>query len=297
MMGDNSAIEWTDATWNPIVGCSIVSAGCSNCYAMTMASRISRMMKDREGHSGHYFGLTKTVNSHAIWTGKLALAPERILTAPLRWRRERRIFVNSMGDLFHEDAPDEWIDRVFAIMALAPQHTFQVLTKRSRRMREYLTADRRHEVFFAAVDVAPPFSPIAFAWPLRNCWLGVSAEDQPRADERIPDLLATPAAVRFVSAEPLLGGIDFQPWIGRIVRDHISHGEPELLVPYSHLDWIIVGGESGPRARYMIPDWAQSILDQCAAAGTPFFMKQMAKKGPIPDYLMVREYPKEKTTA
>ena len=131
-MADNTGIEWTDATWNPVVGCSIVSPGCTNCYAMQMAARIEKMQPE-----SHYAGTTKRVNGNAVWTGKVALAPDHILTAPLRWKKPRRIFVNPMGDLFHESIPDAWIDRVFAVMALAPQHRFQLLTKRAKRMREY----------------------------------------------------------------------------------------------------------------------------------------------------------------
>lgn len=313
-MADHSNIEWTDATWNPIVGCSIVSPGCTNCYAMKMAARIEAMHEGTHrphvlagggpAPRSHYEGTTADSKAGPVWTGKVALAPEHILTQPLRWRRGRRIFVNSMGDLFHESVPDEWIDRVFAVMALCPQHTFQVLTKRSARMRAYVSNPDLHGrvcrevcdmVFDLHLDVvllaapqleakAPPGQRIhLYHWPLPNVWLGVSVEDQRRADERVPDLLATPAAVRFISAEPLLGSINFR---------RIAHGDesdlnalkgeivftPQHLAippkPTAKLDWIIVGGESGPRARPMHPDWARSIRDQCAAAGVPFHFKQ-----------------------
>ena len=135
-MADKTGIEWTDATWNPIVGCSVVSPGCTHCYAMSMAARIEKMTP-----GSHYAGLTDASKAGPVWNGRLALAPDHILTQPLRWQKPRRIFVNSMGDLFHEDVPDDWIDRVFAVMALAPQHTFQVLTKRAERMRNYLLRD------------------------------------------------------------------------------------------------------------------------------------------------------------
>ena len=158
--------------------------GCSNCYAMAMAARVEAI---RAGAT-HYAGTTKKVNGKAVWTGKVVLAPDHILTAPLHWKRRRKVFVNSMGDLFHEAIPDEWIDRVFAVMARCPQHAFQVLTKRAMRMWNYAAA-RGSSV-------------------LRSVWLGVSAERQQEADERIPLLLQTPAAVRFVSCEPLLGSID-----------------------------------------------------------------------------------------
>lgn len=265
-MGDKTGIQWCDATWNPVVGCSIVSPGCTNCYAMKMAARIEAMssvMEFREelGHSinvgqSHYDGTTQRSKAGAVWTGKVALAPEHILTAPLRWKRPRRIFVNSMGDLFHESVPDEWIDRVFAVMALAPQHIFQVLTKRSRRMLEYMIGDWSYRVY-RTIDGDPRGATsagwIASGKSLPNVWLGVSAEDSPRYYERADDLRATPAAVRFFSFEPLLEGINAS-WLG---------------------DWAIVGGESGPDAR---PNWVpnvRSIVKQCRGAGVPVFVKQM----------------------
>jgi protein gp37 len=269
-MAENSKIEWTDATWNPIVGCSIVSPGCTNCYAMSMAARIDKMTL-----SSHYEGLTKKVNGRVVWTDKLALAPDHIMLAPLSWRKPRRVFVNSMGDLFHEDAPDEWIDKAFAVMALAGRHTFQVLTKRPERMQAAVARIGKsidiierharalgHTLKFEGIGLVP--------WPLPNVWLGVSAERQTEFDERWPFLRKIPAAVTFISMEPLLSPIFFRP------------AKP---------DWIIVGGESGSRARDMQPDWARDIRDQCAAAGVPFFMKQMTGKKPIPEDLMVREFP------
>lgn len=267
-----SAIEWTEETWNPICGCTIVSPGCTNCYAMRTAYRLERIGVP------HYAGLTQASKAGPVWTGKLALAPDSILTAPLRRRKPTVYFVNSMSDLFHEDVPDEWIDRVFAVMALAPQHTFQVLTKRSARMRAYLTdracQSRIGEAVYSAAPVGRDIKDASLhwtphkgsgvfdfgsRWPLPNVWLGVSAEDQRRADERILDLLATPAAVRFVSAEPLLGRIE---------------------VDLSGIDWVIAGGESGPNARPMHPDWARSLRDQCAAAEVPFFFKQWGHWAP-----------------
>jgi protein gp37 len=296
-MADHTGIGWTDATWNPVVGCSLVSPGCTNCYAMGQAARIVRCSEGL-GRASAYDGTVEAVKGKPVWTGKVALASDATLTQPLRWKKPRRIFVNSMGDLFHEDVPDEWIDRVFAVMALAPQHTFHILTKRSARMRAYLTqtrtvekADVRNRLAWdTTIEVMNLWAPQwksetpygthrsraiqAFtAWPLPNVWLGVSAEDQRRADQRIPDLLATPAAIRFVSAEPLLGPIDF----GRM-----QDGLPDnaWLTWLDTLDWIIVGGESGPNARPMHPDWARSIRDQCAAAGTAFFFKQWGEWAP-----------------
>lgn len=293
-MAEHSHIEWTDATWNPITGCSVVSPGCTNCYAMKMAFRIEAMAAGRDTTSA-YDGLTRKTKAGAVWTGQVRMV-ESALLQPLRWKKPQRIFVNSMSDLFHEDVPDSVIDRVFSVMALAPQHTFQVLTKRSARMRAYisdpavvrrvylLACDLAIELNPGIVLIAPgtdeqlaPSGPRVFlgTWPVPNVWLGVSAEDQARADERIPDLLATPAAVRFLSAEPLLGPIDLpaagMKWNGRLDRET---GERRFL------DWVIVGGESGPGARPMHPDWARQIRDDCADAGVPFFFKQWGEWAP-----------------
>lgn len=275
-MGDKTGIQWTDATWNPIVGCSIVSPGCTNCYAMKMAARVERMAPTCGGVARSiYTGTTREVNGNAVWTGIMRMGNDATLSLPLRWKRPRRIFVNSMGDLFHESVPDEWIDRVFAVMALAPWHTFQVLTKRSKRMREYVTAlgaadwqARLGNTLRRSLATAPGGRP---SWPLPNVHLGVSAEDQTRADERIPDLLATPAAVRFVSAEPMLGPISFRwaKWqgLGDRITDHLDG--------LRRLDWIIVGGESGKGARPFDIGWAREILHQCRVAGVAAFMKQV----------------------
>jgi protein gp37 len=315
-----TTIEWTDKSWNPIVGCSIISPGCTNCYAMKMAARLERMMPE----GNHYGGLTRMVNGKPVWTGKLAMAPDHILTEPLRRRKPTMWFVNSMSDLFHEDVPDEWIDRVFAVMALAPQHTFQVLTKRSKRMREYMRAlqdgERRLDVDFEQFKRAYGDAK-NFPFAIPNVWLGVSAEDQRRADERIPDLLATPAAVRFISAEPLLGPVRFDvfrippepmelPFINALTGHR--HGWPGGVIdgptnthfiteaPVSpKLDWIIVGGESTSGARPMDKAWAQSIVDQCKAAGVAAFVKQLSSGGPkaikdmalFPEGLRVRDMP------
>lgn len=321
-MADKTGISWTDATWNPIVGCSVVSPGCTNCYAMRDAARIIRC-SNGAGRTSHYEGTIQPSKAGPVWTGKVARAPDHILTQPLRWRRPRRIFVNSMGDLFHESIPDEWIDRVFAVMALAPQHTFQVLTKRSDRMRDYLTSrsalDERGnpaEQIRAAMtalaatpsrrEMAPALKAIPLgkycakiAWPLPNVWLGVTAEDQARADERIPDLLATPAALRWVSIEPMLGAVDLGKatglpvyWEGTGMIELTSWGKPIGSRPglgwvkhsgnmQAWLDWVVCGGESGPHARPMHPSWARSLRDQCKAAGVPFHFKQWGEWAPI----------------
>lgn len=245
-MSDNTKIEWSDATWNPVTGCEEVSPGCDHCYAKTFAERF-------RGVAGHHFE-----NGF-----DLTLRPER-LDQPLRWRRPRRIFVNSMSDLFHKDVPEEFVAGVFAVMARAPQHTFQVLTKRHGRMRSLLrSADFRDRVLGHDVDV----------WPLPNVWLGVSVEDQQRADLRIPALLDTPAAVRWISAEPLLGPLS----LGRYVWAEPS-GFPDDWV--RGLDWVVVGGESGRGARPMHPDWARSLRDECQQAGVPFLFKQWGEWRP-----------------
>ena len=276
-MADNTAIEWTDATWNPVTGCSIVSPGCTNCYAMRLAGT-------RLKHTPSRAGLTKDTKAGPVWNGQVRFN-EGWLDQPLRWKRPRRIFVCAHGDLFAENVPDEWIDRVFAVMALSPQHTFQVLTKRAARMRAY--CDNRGGGVSRRVSMIAKNTLIR--WPLPNVWLGVSAERQQEADERIPDLLATPAAIRFVSAEPLLGPIDFTrivnrdpakfSWLNYWPRLNALTGNYPLIEetrdPHpERLHWIIVGGESGPGARPMHPAWARAIRDQCVAAGVPFFFKQ-----------------------
>lgn len=235
----NTSIEWTNATWSPVRGCSIVSKGCTNCYAMKQAHRFA-------GPGGKYEGLTRMSNGGPVWTGEVRVVPE-MLDIPLHWRKPQRVFVNSMSDLFHEDVPDDFIDQVFAVMALCPQHTFQVLTKRPERMLGVL-AD------------------LYGKRPLRNVWLGVSVEDQATANERIPLLLETPAAVRWVSAEPLLEEVIIFSLDGPVdVPDGMS----------SPLHWIVVGGESGHGARAFDVAWARSIVEQCKAAGVPVFMKQL----------------------
>ena len=282
-MADRTPIEWTDATWNPLGGCTRVSEGCRNCYAEIMAARFSD-----PGQWGH--GLARRVKlpdgrTDHRWTGEVRLIEDR-LDQPMRWRRQRRIFVNSTSDLFHERVPDEWIDRVFAVMALTPQHTYQILTKRPERMREYLTYSARWAAVLPTELLARGTEAARRDyWPLPNVWLGTSAEDQATADARIPHLLATPAAVRFLSAEPLLGPVDLTRlgpatpggWITNALRGTRWPDLDESGAITSHttrLDWIIVGGESGPGARPMHPSWARSLRDQCVAAGVAYFHKQ-----------------------
>ncbi|NLG06044.1 MAG: phage Gp37/Gp68 family protein [Clostridia bacterium] len=291
-MGTNTKIEWTGATWNPLVGCSVVAAGCRNCYAMRMASRVEAM-----GTAPHYAGTTTRVNGKAVWTGKVNGAPEKIVLQPLRWKRPRRIFVNSMSDLFHESVPDEAIDRIFAVMALCPQHTFQVLTKRPDRMRAYLSTPTRHDIIAARWNYHPSRpkggdSRTAGLWPFPNVWLGTSVSTQADADANIPHLLATPAAVRFLSCEPLLGPVDLRGiWTHCPTHDFASGFCVGPCPDRRRIDWVICGGESGPKRRPIDLQWARSLRAQCAAAGVPFFFKQVDKVHPIPPDLMVREWP------
>lgn len=262
-MGDKTNIEWTDSSWNPIRGCSRVSEGCMNCYAETIAKRFS-------GEGQPYEGL---IAKGGQWNGNIMIV-DHILDQPLRWKKPRKIFVNSTSDLFHENVTDEQIDRIFAVMALSPQHTFQVLTKRPERMLEYLTghaAGGRH-IWAEGQKIKMPrgqHKPDP-DWPLPNVWLGVSVEDQKAADERIPLLMKTPAAIRFLSCEPLLGQIDLGY---NDTCDHKYYSCTDIGC-WSGLDWVIAGGESGPGARPMHPDWVRSLRDQCKAAGVPFFFKQ-----------------------
>jgi Bacteriophage protein gp37 len=281
-MSDGTAIEWTDATWNPITGCSVHSPGCTNCYAMKLAGT-------RMKHHWSRKGLTIDTKAGPVWTGEVRFN-EEWLTQPLQWKRPRMIFVCAHADLFHESVPDEWIDRIFAVMALCPQHIFQVLTKRADRMHEYQTAlmDGSRHVLCAMSDLGAgnTAANAAALWgedarqPLPNVWLGVSVEDQQRADERIPDLLATPAAVRWLSCEPLLEAvnIDLLPDY-RHARDcaYVTTDGPAgctCSAATGGIDWVVAGGESGPDARPIHPDWARSLRDQCAAAGVPFLFKQ-----------------------
>ena len=271
-MGDTK-IEWTDTTWNPVRGCTKVSPGCAHCYAETFAERF------------------RGVKGHPYEQGfDLRLVPEK-LAEPLSWKKPRRVFVNSMSDLFQDGVEVEFIARVFAVMAMAPEHTFQVLTKRAQRMRDVLNDPsfrdevevwitmmleeepalaRRVDVFNRRTDDPRAIAPDVGGedWPLPNVWLGVSVENQRFADERIPLLLQTPAAVRFISAEPLLEAVDL---LG--VRCFLQqHSECRRL------DWVIVGGESGHGARPFDIAWARSIITQCKAGGVACFVKQLGSE-------------------
>lgn len=297
-MSDKTGIEWTDATWNPITGCSVVSAGCKYCYAMKLAGT-------RLQHHPSRAGLTVDTNNGPVWTGDVRLNSEW-LDQPIRWARQRLVFVCAHADLFHESVPDEWIDTIFGVMWAClygrneqDGHIFQVLTKRAERMHDYFKTDRREAWARAAINYGGGVDPdglwdqtMNFDGPHPRIWLGVSVEDQAAANERIPLLLDTPAAVRWISAEPLLGPVDLtliphktgwgsSPCSGcgtDVARDaldgstHCEHGCDGPIL--NTLDWVVVGGESGPKARPMHPAWARSLRDQCAAAGVPFLFKQ-----------------------
>ena len=259
-MADQTEIEWADATWNPVTGCSLASPGCRHCYAMRLAGG---RLKHRQSRKG----LTRKTDNGPVWTGEVRFN-EQWLIEPLRRRAPKRIFVCAHGDLFHPSVPTEWIDLIHAVMTHAPRHDFQVLTKRSRRMEAYFTDPGLEERVRAATrelqqkhprrrDLRqPPESPL---FPLPNEWIGVSVEDRPRT-RRIDDLRRTPAALRFVSFEPLLEDLDHLDLTG--------------------ISWAIVGGESGPRARPMHALWVQEINDRCFDQDVAFFFKQWG--GPRP---------------
>lgn len=281
-MGDTK-IQWTDKTWNPVRGCSRVSQGCVNCYAERQAARFAAPGQPFSGFvrvtslaSGLQYENPQAAGDwhRPQWTGKVELV-EKHLQDPLHWKKPCRIFVNSMSDLFHENLPDEAIDRVFAVMALCPQHTFQVLTKRPKRMLQYsdFTFDNREDGIGSWMRYYSKGSDpgIPDMMPLPNVWLGVSVEDQQTADERIPLLLQTPAAVRFVSYEPALGPVDFQKAAAPFFRDKTVIQE---FKPLLGVDQIIVGGESGPGARPFHIDWAREVIEQCKAAHAAAFFKQ-----------------------
>lgn len=263
-MGDKTNIEWTDASWNPIRGCSRISQGCVNCYAESWAARFN-------GPGLPYEGLT----TNGRWNGTIKVVPEH-MADPLRWRRKRKIFVNSMSDLFHADVPLDVIETVFGVMALSHErHIFQVLTKRAEGMRGFMVrAQDGHDrgVHQSSLSAVRAMDALGIArehagiwthterpsWPLPNVWMGVSVEDE-RVAHRIEDLQATPAAVRWLSVEPLIGPLDLR---GRLDEIH----------------WVVVGGESGPGARECRQEWVADVVHACQIAGVPVFVKQMGAK-------------------
>lgn len=225
-----TSIEWTDATWNPVAGCTVLTAGCTNCYAMRMAARLEAMGVEK------YEGLTRKSGKRAVWTGKIRI-DERSLDTPKTWSKPRKVFVNSMSDLFHPDVPADFIFRVWQVMKETPRHTYQILTKRPERMAEILSQSR--------FEILP------------HVWLGTSVEDN-RVLDRLDAIRRVPAAIRFVSLEPLIGSV----------------AEGDL----TGIHWAIVGGESGPRARPMEPEWVDEIETMCRRSGTAFFFKQWGGK-------------------
>ena len=261
-MSDKTGIEWTSATWPIVQGCTPLDQGCAHCYVPPVLYRMAHNPNPKV--SAHLHGLAerytpasgKTITR---FTGIVALRHDR-LGWPAMWKKPRYIFVPSHGDLFHKDVPDEFIDKVFAEMWRCSWHEFQVLTRRISRMRQYLSASDRAERIAAAVTGVGRIG-VHVTLPLENVWCGTSVPDQPTFDERTPELRATPAAIRFLSIEPLLGRVDATTAMG-------------------WLDWAIVGGESGSKARPMHPDWPRLIRDQCESAGVPFFFKQWGEFAP-----------------
>jgi protein gp37 len=225
-----TSIEWTDVTWNPVAGCTVLTAGCTNCYAMRMAARLEAM------GTAKYQGLTRKSGRRAVWTGKIRLDPAS-LDAPKAWSRPRKVFVNSMSDLFHDEVPIEFIARVWNVMKDTPRHTYQILTKRPERMAQVLAQ--------SSFEILP------------NVWLGASVEDN-RVLNRLDAIRRVRAAVKFVSLEPLIGSV----------------AEGDL----TGIHWAIVGGESGPHAREMKPEWVDEIEAMCRSSGTAFFFKQWGGK-------------------
>lgn len=312
-MADKSQIEWTDATWNIITGCDIESLGCIHCYAMLLAGTRLRNHPSRAG-------LTKqAANGAHVWTGEVRFN-EQWLDQPTRWTRPRNVFVCAHSDLFHPSVPDEWIDKIFAVMARAREHTYQVLTKRAKRMHDYLSnPDAPGRILKASHEVSICAMAELSQWPLSNVHVGVSVEDQQRANERIPWLLLAPAAVRWISAEPLIGPLDLRfmryesgdqlPEPMRVNDEKCSLNSLEGMTtwPTCHfmsptikgkarivdgelfqsagesrsLDWVVLGGESGNNARPMNPEWARYIRDQCIAACVPFHFKQWGAWSPV----------------
>jgi protein gp37 len=272
-----STIEWTEHTWNPVTGCSKVSPGCAHCYAETVALRFwPTQYQAITTNEANRAGTLIATDRPREFTDVQCHADR--LDQPLRRKNPTTYFVNSMSDLFHEDVPDAFIDRVFAVMALAPRHTFQVLTKRAERMREY-AARLRPERLEEAAHGLPKLTwndLRNYRYPFPNVWLGVSVESQHFADERIPLLLKTPAAVRFISAEPLLGSVDLACYL-----DAAPNECSKAWCEHGFLDWVIVGGESGHGARPFDVAWARSIVAQCRAAGVAVFVKQLGAKAGV----------------
>lgn len=295
-------IAWTDATWNPIRGCSRVSEGCRFCYAERMAARFT-------GPGAPYEGLAKQTSAGPRWTGKVRLIEEH-LNDPLRWTRPRKVFVNSMSDLFHEALPDSDVLRIFDVMreAHGRGHVFQVLTKRAARMRQFCSQlnfdggdlnGRPHRMFLEDRGLNRQHQPISFAPLMRDLWLGVSVENQEAADDRVPELLATPAAVRWLSVEPQLGPVDISKWLNHAADAFDAANRQDRPGSCDHprggglclrcgpgatkIDWVVIGGESGPGARPFELKWARDLVEQCKVAGVAVFVKQLGEVPIVPE--------------
>lgn len=286
-MAEDSTISWTDATWPIVAGCDYVSPGCSNCWAVRDSWRLAHNPNPKV-HNAYFGTVDKQASGKLVWSGIVRTLPNR-LTWPLKWRGSKRIFVCSQADLFHDKVPFEFIAAAFGVMAMAPQHTFQVLTKHAGRMREFfkwIAEDQNgpatgclwhlHRETFEALGrygyEQPP------QWPLENVWIGVTVEDKTRAEERLDDLVMIPAAVRWVSYEPALELVNFAPWLELTVPASERYYQPAI-------DWIVCGGESAQTRANTRPfdlAWARAVRDQCRAGGAAFFMKQL---GSNPNWL------------
>jgi protein gp37 len=296
-------ISWATESWNPFVGCSLVSPACTNCYAMHQAARMLRMRRGQirtrpELPGNPYDGVVTAAKNGPVWTGVLNQATEATRFQPLKWGRPRTVFVGSMTDFFHPAAGDAWRIEALAIMALTPRHTYLILTKRSGEMRRLMADPATQKAVWtkaSEISIQRNIKPAQLEsvspgrWPLPNVALGVSAEDQTRADERIPALLATPAAQRFVSCEPLLGPVNLEWALGHpmeIAAGFLAHGHfapgLELL---RRLDFVITGGGNDLDGRPTHPDWLRALRDQCAAAEVKFHFKQWGAWAPIPALL------------
>jgi protein gp37 len=273
---NRTSIEWADYTWNPVTGCKEVSPGCANCYASQLAATRLSSNRAYEGLAGLTDYSHGSVRGKGVWTGAVRTHPDR-LNQPRSTHKGGRVFVCDMGDLFYLQVPDSFIARVWDIMAIADQHQFLVLTKRPRRAADLLTDELFCPVFQTGM--------FQLKWPLSNVWLGTSVEDQKCVDERIPHLIRAPAAIRYLSVEPLLGEVDLAHWM-------------------SDIDWVIVGGESGPNARPCELSWVRGVVDQCDEYDVPCFVKQLGSAVGLrerrggdmaewPEDLRVREFPSD----
>lgn len=292
-MGNRSRIEWTDAIWNPVTGCTTVSLGCAHCYAERLFPRLY-------GHHNVPDTASSTRATRPRTFTDVAFHPER-LEQPLRWHKPRRIVVCSTSDLFHRAVPDDCLFTMFGTMAATPQHTYLILTKRVERMQTFLVEAGQLDNIAHEAERLTGYTRcfLDMEWPLPNIWLGVSVEDQWHANLRIPRLLHTPAAVRWISYEPAIGPVDFRavplPDGDTLGVGLFSHGDG------NGIDWIVCGGESGPHARPMQIAWIENVVHQCQAAHVPIFVKQDAgprpgMQGRIPDHLWIKHYPPQRTS-